>query len=58
MLADQLHHMPQQYLAVDPLVAWIAIREMTPDIPECQRPQQGVAESMDGYVGITVSQQP
>ena len=53
----QVHHMPQQQTAVDALVLRIRIREMVTDVAQGGGTQQGVAQGMDGHVGIAVSQQ-
>ena len=56
-LADELDGLGEQSLAVNALILRVAVGKMVADIAQVGGTEQGVADSMYEYVGITVAQQ-
>ena len=49
--------MTQQHAAVDALIARVGVGEMVADVTQRGGTQQGIAQGMDGNVGVAVAQQ-
>ncbi len=57
LLRQQRHHMGQHLQAVRPGVGGICVGEVSADISQARRPQEGVHDGVDKDVGVGVAQQ-
>lgn len=57
LLADDAEGLTQELTRVCALVARISIRKMVADVTEGSRAQEGVAEGVEGHVGIAVAEE-